>query len=148
MLPVPGSVASAVASRSLGVARVAVSSARDRSAAWSEVRGTSADQREPGLGTWRVDAVPGGGAGRGGQQPGLPLAGRPGVSVEYRVVSTPEEAARYGMQGSPTILIDGRDPFAEPGAAASLSCRLYLRPHQLPRALRRRPHLRAAAHGR
>jgi hypothetical protein len=53
------------------------------------------------------------------------LAGRPGVRVEYRVVSTPEEAARYGMQGSPTILIDGRDPFAEPGAAASLSCRLY-----------------------
>lgn len=53
------------------------------------------------------------------------LTGRPGVRVEHRVVSTPEEAARYGMHGSPTILIDGRDPFAEPGAAASLSCRLY-----------------------
>lgn len=53
------------------------------------------------------------------------LAGRPGVSVKHRVVSTSEEAARHGMHGSPTILIDGRDPFAEPGAAASLSCRLY-----------------------
>jgi alkylmercury lyase-like protein/thioredoxin family protein len=53
------------------------------------------------------------------------LAGRPGVSVENRVVSTTEEAARYGMHGSPTILIDGRDPFAGPGTAASLACRLY-----------------------
>ena len=49
------------------------------------------------------------------------LAGRPGVSVEHRVVSTPEEAERYGMSCSPTILIDGRDPFAEPGTAASLA---------------------------
>jgi hypothetical protein len=53
------------------------------------------------------------------------LAGRTDVGVEQRVVSTPEEAERYGMHGSPTILIDGRDPFAEPGAVASLSCRLY-----------------------
>jgi hypothetical protein len=29
------------------------------------------------------------------------------------------------MHGSPTLLIDGRDPFAGPGAPASLSCRLY-----------------------
>jgi|GEM_PF-730084 hypothetical protein len=54
------------------------------------------------------------------------LAGWPDVSVEHRVVSTPEEAARYGMRGSPTILVDGRDPFAGPGSAVSLSCRLYL----------------------
>jgi hypothetical protein len=53
------------------------------------------------------------------------LAGRPGVSVEHRVVSTPQEAARYGMHGSPTILIDGRDPFAGPGTGAGLACRLY-----------------------
>lgn len=53
------------------------------------------------------------------------LAGRPGVSIERRVVSTAEEAARYGMHGSPTILIDGRDAFAGPGTAASLACRLY-----------------------
>jgi hypothetical protein len=53
------------------------------------------------------------------------MAGRRDVSVEHRVVSTPEEAVRYRMHGSPTILIDGRDPFAGPGTAAGLSCRLY-----------------------
>lgn len=47
------------------------------------------------------------------------------VTVERRVIRTPEEAARGGMHGSPTILIDGRDPFAELGTAATLSCRLY-----------------------
>jgi hypothetical protein len=29
------------------------------------------------------------------------------------------------MHGSPTLLIDGIDRFAEPGQVASLSCRLY-----------------------
>lgn len=53
------------------------------------------------------------------------LAGRQDVMVERRVIGTLEEAARYGMHGSPTILIDGRDPFAAPGTPASLSCRLY-----------------------
>jgi hypothetical protein len=53
------------------------------------------------------------------------LAGRDDVTVEPRVISTLAEAARYGMHGSPTILIDGHDPFAAPGTPASLSCRLY-----------------------
>jgi hypothetical protein len=29
------------------------------------------------------------------------------------------------MHGSPTLLVDGTDPFAAPGEAPSLSCRLY-----------------------
>lgn len=29
------------------------------------------------------------------------------------------------MRGSPTILIDGMDPFAEPSLLPSVSCRLY-----------------------
>jgi hypothetical protein len=29
------------------------------------------------------------------------------------------------MAGSSTLLIDGDDPFARPGQAASLACRLY-----------------------
>jgi len=29
------------------------------------------------------------------------------------------------MHGSPTLLINGTDPFATPGQAASLSCRIY-----------------------
>lgn len=45
--------------------------------------------------------------------------------VREREVRSGEEASRLGMRGSPTLLIDGRDPF--PGAAepATLSCRLY-----------------------
>ncbi|MDD9375731.1 hypothetical protein M8Z33_03390 [Streptomyces sp. ZAF1911] len=35
------------------------------------------------------------------------------------------DAARWGMTGSPTVLLDGADPFAVAGAPASVSCRLY-----------------------
>jgi hypothetical protein len=45
--------------------------------------------------------------------------------VERRQVDTEQMARELGMAGSPTLLVDGRDPFAEPGRAASLSCRLY-----------------------
>ena len=47
----------------------------------------------------------------------------PGVAVSCQVIATEDEAARSGMHGSPTILIDGIDPFAEPGQPASVSCR-------------------------
>ncbi len=57
------------------------------------------------------------------------LAGRPDVTIERRVAATAEQAAAYGMRGSPTVLIDGRDPFAVPGAETSLSCRLYRDEH-------------------
>jgi hypothetical protein len=53
------------------------------------------------------------------------LVGRLDVTVERRVAGTVELAEEYGMCGSPTVLIDGRDPFAEPGMSTSLSCRLY-----------------------
>lgn len=53
------------------------------------------------------------------------LAGRPEVTVTRRVISDAAEAARWGMRGSPTLLVDGQDPFAEPGSAAVLACRLY-----------------------
>ena len=53
------------------------------------------------------------------------LAGRDGVSVSREIISSESEAARWGMHGSPTLLIDGTDPFAEPGQRPSLSCRLY-----------------------
>ena len=38
-------------------------------------------------------------------------------------VATPDDAARLGMHGSPTIVVDGRDLFE--GSEASLACRLY-----------------------
>jgi hypothetical protein len=53
------------------------------------------------------------------------LAGRDGVSVSREVISDESGAARWGMHGSPTLLIDGTDPFAGPGQRPSLSCRLY-----------------------
>lgn len=53
------------------------------------------------------------------------LKGRPDVAVSHRVVEDPDEAARRGMHGSPTLLVDGIDPFADPGQHASVSCRLY-----------------------
>lgn len=46
------------------------------------------------------------------------------AAVRETEVATPGGAARLGMKGSPTILIDGHDPFAAPGGP-SLSCRLY-----------------------
>jgi hypothetical protein len=47
------------------------------------------------------------------------------VSVRERQVTSLEEADRFGMHGSPTIRVEGRDPFAGPDARPSLSCRLY-----------------------
>ena len=57
------------------------------------------------------------------------LDGRAGVSVSRQVISDEGEAARWGMHGSPTLLIDGVDPFAEPGQPSSMSCRLYRDEH-------------------
>ena len=55
------------------------------------------------------------------------LAGRP-ASVELVEVTGEAEAARLGMTGSPTILLDGVDPFAAAGAVPGLSCRIYRGP--------------------
>jgi hypothetical protein len=53
------------------------------------------------------------------------LDGRAGVTVSHQVISDESEATRWGMHGSPTLLIDGADPFAAPETPPSLSCRLY-----------------------
>ena len=45
--------------------------------------------------------------------------------VRTTVVETLAIAADRGFTGSPTILIDGRDPFAEPSAPPALACRVY-----------------------
>ena len=46
-------------------------------------------------------------------------------AVIYEQVATVEEAEALGFRGSPTILLDGIDPFAERDAPAGLSCRIY-----------------------
>jgi hypothetical protein len=45
--------------------------------------------------------------------------------VKLQQVDTPEQAERMGFRGSPTILIDGRDPWASAELAVGLSCRIY-----------------------
>ncbi|MFF2122544.1 hypothetical protein ACWDD9_27660 [Kitasatospora sp. NPDC001119] len=53
------------------------------------------------------------------------LADLPGVGLVRHVVEDQEDAERLGMHGSPTLLVDGTDPFAAPGTPPSVSCRLY-----------------------
>jgi hypothetical protein len=55
----------------------------------------------------------------------LTLAGRDDARVEHRLITTAEQAGAAGFRGSPTVLIDGRDPFADPGTPTSLSCRVF-----------------------
>lgn len=48
------------------------------------------------------------------------------VPVSTREVRSEAEAAALGMAGSPTLLVDGHDPFRTPEACeCGLSCRLY-----------------------
>src|SRR5215472_8075840 len=52
------------------------------------------------------------------------LAGWPAVMVQ-RVIASADEAALCGMCGSPTLLVNGHDPFAVPGTVPALACRMY-----------------------
>ena len=56
------------------------------------------------------------------------LADQTDVRVEHLTIDDPAEAARWGMSGSPTLLVDGVDPFAVLGLVPSVSCRLYRGP--------------------
>ena len=58
-------------------------------------------------------------------------AGRADITVTRHRVDTVEEAERVGFYGSPSILVDGVDVFAEPSAAVGLSCRVYRTPEGL-----------------
>ena len=42
------------------------------------------------------------------------------VAVRYQLIETPAAAAEYGFRGSPTVLVDGVDPFADPDAPIGL----------------------------
>jgi hypothetical protein len=48
--------------------------------------------------------------------------------LTFQRVETPEEAERLAFRGSPTILVNGVDPFAEPGTPIGLACRVYRTP--------------------
>ncbi len=50
------------------------------------------------------------------------------LTFSHTIVDTPELADRYGFRGSPSVLIDGVDPFADETDPVGLSCRLYQTP--------------------
>lgn len=53
---------------------------------------------------------------------------RLGVPVTLQRIETVEEAVRLGFRGSPTVLVNGVDPFHDAGAPVGLSCRIYRGP--------------------
>jgi len=53
---------------------------------------------------------------------GLP---RGKVTLEYQRIDSPETAEQIGFYGSPTILVDGRDPFATGTEPVGMSCRVF-----------------------
>lgn len=55
----------------------------------------------------------------------LDRLGRHDAIVTPRQVGADEQGQALSFRGSPTILVDGRDPFAGAGAPADRSCRLY-----------------------
>ena len=59
----------------------------------------------------------------------LRRAGLEGGRVDDERVETIEDAERLRFRGSPTILINGRDPFANEDAPIGLACRIYETPN-------------------
>ncbi len=49
----------------------------------------------------------------------------PALEVERHLVDTAEEAEKARFRGSPSVLLDGVDPFADADAPVGLSCRVY-----------------------
>lgn len=50
------------------------------------------------------------------------------IHLSHRCVESPAEAERIGFHGSPSILVDGVDVFAEPDAPVGFTCRRYVTP--------------------
>ena len=61
----------------------------------------------------------------------LAEVGRTGESVRPVLVETLEDAERLGFIGSPTILVNGRDPFASDAGRPALACRVFTTPDGL-----------------
>lgn len=55
----------------------------------------------------------------------LTVLGDGNSEVTLERVETPEDAERLRFVGSPTILLNGRDPFEEPEGEYGLACRIY-----------------------
>ena len=48
------------------------------------------------------------------------------VPIRTRVIETEAEARRLGFVGSPTVRINGEDPFADQDLSVGLGCRVYV----------------------
>ena len=53
------------------------------------------------------------------------------ATVTRTIIDSQDEAQQRAFTGSPTILLNGVDPFARPDAPVALSCRLYPTPDGL-----------------
>lgn len=55
------------------------------------------------------------------------LIGQLGLDAEvrYQLIETPQLAEEHDFHGSPTVRINGEDPFATDNAPIGLSCRIY-----------------------
>lgn len=51
--------------------------------------------------------------------------GGPEQPISYQRVEDPEEAGQVSFGGSPTILVDGVDPYADPAGPAGYACCVY-----------------------
>ena len=65
----------------------------------------------------------------------LTVLGDGDSEVTLERVETSADAERLRFVGSPTILLNGRDPFEEPGGEYGLACRIYRTPEGPARAL-------------
>lgn len=48
------------------------------------------------------------------------------VSLEYQRIETTEDAVKHQFAGSPTLLVDGQDPFATGSMPVGKACRTYV----------------------
>ena len=58
----------------------------------------------------------------------LVMVGRGGETIRRVLVETPEDAERLAFIGSPTILVDGHDPFTSGNESSALACRVFTTP--------------------
>jgi hypothetical protein len=63
------------------------------------------------------------GAARANVDAALALVGKSYMQVELVPLETEADAHRHAMHGSPTVLIDGRDPLTASDAPTTLACR-------------------------
>jgi hypothetical protein len=61
----------------------------------------------------------------------LTTAGHADLEIHLRAVGTDQEAQALRFPGSPTIRIDGHDPFPSPAQTHGLTCRVYATPDGL-----------------